>query len=163
MSLVNEDKYAIQYYAGIGSREIPDDIKDMMTMYALKLRNDGLWLRSGGAKGADTAFEDGAGDMKQIFSANDATEEAIETAEDYHPAWNRCGDSIKKLHGRNAMIILGDDLCHTVEFTVCWTKNGKDIGGTGLGIRISEGYDAKVYNLFHARDIAELNERLGLA
>jgi predicted Rossmann fold nucleotide-binding protein DprA/Smf involved in DNA uptake len=53
-----------KYYAGIGSRETPKDICDIMTQLAIKLANNGWVLRSGGAKGADRSrFE------KEIFYA----------------------------------------------------------------------------------------------
>jgi hypothetical protein len=58
---------AILFYAGIGSRQTPPDILAQMTRYAKRLQELGWVLRSGGAHGADTAFEHGAGDMKEIF------------------------------------------------------------------------------------------------
>ena len=49
-------------YAGVGSRETPLDAQnDMYDMYdiAWVLAEEGWWMRSGGAKGADQAFYDG--------------------------------------------------------------------------------------------------------
>lgn len=138
----------MKYYAGIGSRETPGDILTEMTRIAKELHGSKYILRSGGAIGADTAFEKGSGDLKEIFKANDATEEAIEYASKFHPAWDRCNEYARKLHGRNAMIILGKDLQTPVSVVYCYTKNGKDIGGTGLGMRIAWANDIKVYNLY---------------
>lgn len=50
----------MKFYAGIGSRETPQDVLDLMTALAEKLAWDGWTLRTGGAPGADQAFEAGA-------------------------------------------------------------------------------------------------------
>lgn len=44
---------------GIGSRETPDDVLDLMHRIAYMKAKEGFLLRSGGADGADTAFEVG--------------------------------------------------------------------------------------------------------
>lgn len=57
-------------YAGIGSRETPQDVLDDMTAIAAKLEERGFTLRSGFAGGADTAFELGTtrDDLREIFA-----------------------------------------------------------------------------------------------
>src|SRR5688572_22112427 len=95
-----------KYYAGIGSTQTPADIQEVMTILAKKLSEQYV-LRSGGAQGADTAFAKGAGIKAEIFTADDAHGESIEMAKAYHPAWNMCNPYVKKLMGRNSMIILG--------------------------------------------------------
>mgnify|MGYP001599049600 FL=1 len=144
-------------YAGIGSRKVPDDIGELMTKISERLSEKGYSLRSGSAKGSDSFFEKGVKLSvndgkptynKEIFTAYNCTKKAILMASNYHPGFHNCNDFIKKLHGRNAMIILGKDLNEPVEFVVCWTENGKDSGGTGLGIRLAEDKKIKVYNLF---------------
>lgn len=47
----------MKYYTGVGSRETPEDILTMMSQVATKLASQGWTLRSGGAKGAGSAFE----------------------------------------------------------------------------------------------------------
>jgi len=47
------------YYSGIGSRSTPENILHMMGDVAYRLANKGWILRSGGADGADNAFEQG--------------------------------------------------------------------------------------------------------
>ena len=54
-------------YAGIGSRETPPDICKIMTEIAKRLAHLGLTLHSGGAEGADSAFERGAILRRKIF------------------------------------------------------------------------------------------------
>ena len=150
----------MRYYAGIGSRETPPEILDLMRQIATKLSSNTLCgkhgellgpyiLRSGGAIGADSAFEDGSGGDCEIFKAHHATPAARYIAAEFHPAWDRLSEYVQNLHGRNAMILLGEHLDKPVEFVVCWTKDGKDTGGTGLGIRIAQAHGIKVINLFY--------------
>jgi predicted Rossmann fold nucleotide-binding protein DprA/Smf involved in DNA uptake len=49
----------MKYYAGIGSRETPKEICNKMTEIASLLEKQDFVLRSGGANGADSAFEKG--------------------------------------------------------------------------------------------------------
>ena len=51
---------AISSYAGVGSRSTPDDIQQEMDVIARMLAVVGARLRSGGADGADRAFQFGA-------------------------------------------------------------------------------------------------------
>lgn len=49
----------MKFYTGIGSRNTPANILELMEDIAFKLAEKGWTLRSGGAKGADSAFEKG--------------------------------------------------------------------------------------------------------
>ncbi len=146
------------FYAGVGSRETPNDILEMMTLTAKALHDKGYTLRSGGAIGADTAFERGT-DRKEIFLATHATKEAISEASRFHPAWDRCTSYARQLHGRNMMILLGADLLAPVRFVLCWTKNGGATGGTGQAIRAANHYRIPVFNLFFS-DVKERVRKL---
>lgn len=64
------------YYTGVGSRETPPEIMDLMRAVAKKFASRGWVLRSGGAEGADTAFENGWWD-------NRLEQDACYTASDY--------------------------------------------------------------------------------
>jgi hypothetical protein len=141
-----------KYYAGVGSRETPLDILNLMTRIARKLEFNNFVLRSGGAIGADSAFERGVKNNcnKKIFVAADATEPAIQLASTIHPAWHRCTDYARKLHGRNCMQILGENLDTPVKFVICWTRNAQTIGGTATAIRLAKQRGIKVYNLANA-------------
>jgi hypothetical protein len=142
------------YYTGVGSRKVPQDIARLMTRIAIKLDLMGMTLRSGGADGSDKAFEKGAG-AKEIFYAKDATTEAMEIAADFHPAWNRCSDYAKRLHGRNAFQVMGRELNRPSLFLVCWTPDGCEnhvertikTGGTGTAISIANWLNVLVINL----------------
>ena len=54
------------FYTGIGSRKTPKTILKLFTEVAIYLSKQGYILRSGGAKGADQAFERGAA-KKEIY------------------------------------------------------------------------------------------------
>ncbi len=149
-------------YAGIGSRETPRSILDLMTAIARKLEALGYTLRSGGAMGADTAFEEGVERLKEIYYDYDATSEAIEYASHFHPAWHNCRSAGRKLHGRNSMILLGRKLDVPVKFVICWTKDGKDTGGTALGIRIAEHLRIPIFNLYRYDDKKRLIDFIGV-
>jgi hypothetical protein len=136
----------MKYYAGIGSRDTPNNILNIMTRTATYLSNIGYTLRSGGAKGADSAFEAGA-KTKEIFIAKDSTQDALELTANYHPAWHKCNDFVKKLHARNAMILLGRNLNLPVHFVICWTPNAEFVGGTGQALRIAKDKNIQIINL----------------
>ena len=144
------------HYAGIGSRQTPQDILQRMYGIAKLLETKGFILRSGGAVGADTAFEKGVKGRgnKTIYKARDATPEAI--ASKYHPAWNRCNNYVKQLMGRNMMIVLGKDLKTPVSFIVCWTIDGRPIGGTGQALRLANDFKITIYNLGHKLSLDRL-------
>lgn len=147
----------MKFYAGIGSRETPEGMLLLLTNIAQRLRAEGYILRSGGADGADMAFEAGAGDQKEIYipwlgfngstSALLPTKEAYEMAAKYHPAWYKLSYGARKLHARNCHQILGHDLKTPVERVVCWTKNASGTGGTGQALRIARAYDIPIDDL----------------
>jgi hypothetical protein len=97
----------------------------------------------------------GAGSRKQIFYAEQATIAAMQIAQQFHPAWNRCSTYAKQLHGRNAFQILGLDLDQPSRFLVCWTSDGCeshasktiDTGGTGTAISIADHYGVEIINI----------------
>ncbi|MBF85163.1 MAG: hypothetical protein CL489_11940, partial [Acidobacteria bacterium] len=111
---------SVSCYAGVGSRETPEDVLLTMKQTARALEVQGYTLRSGGALGADTAFYRGVEDYRktEIFLADLCTNAAMELSGKLHPAWSRCSEYAKKLHGRNAMILLGEDLETPVDFVL---------------------------------------------
>lgn len=138
-----------KYYAGIGSRQTPLAIQAKMTEVSRLLHKRGYTLSSGGAKGADTAFEVGT-DRKRIFYARHGNNKACQDlAEKFHPNWKACNAYARALHGRNMKILLGGDLKTPVAFVLCWTKDGKATGGTGQALRAAEHYQIPVINMFN--------------
>lgn len=149
-------------YAGWGAREAPADMLQLADMLADRLRAAGWVLRSGHAPGMDTAFEDAAGDDAEVFLPwptygadgiqarailDKPTREAFAIAEAHHPAWPRCTAQARRLHARNAHIVLGAALDSPATFGVCWFRGG---GGSAQTARIAEGAGVPVFNLADA-------------
>lgn len=164
------------FYAGIGSRETPSEICWIMHNMALFLYERDWSLRSGGADGADAAFEDGVDVAKQTLSRaptntpakviylpwrgynNNSSQMYPENyplqkyesdiAERIHPAWNRCSRGAKLLHTRNMRIMFGHPGNYEpVKFVIAWTKDGALTGGTAQALRLAEAYNIPVFNL----------------
>jgi len=154
----------MKYYAGIGTRRrTPEYILNIMIRVASKLESLGYILRSGGAQGCDKAFEAGIKNSKnkEIFRPSHATFEAIVMASEHHPYWECCNEYARKLHGRNSMILLGDNLKKPVQFVICHTADGKNSGGTGLGINIAESNNIPVFNLFYKSTRERIEKFIG--
>lgn len=148
----------VKYYAGIGSRATPASLLAKMRFWGSELARHGYVLRSGGADGADSAFEQGCDEaqgQKEIylpwkgFNKNTSqlyavTPQAFELAELYHPAWDRCNPSVRRLHARNMHQMLGLDLKTPVDFVLCY-HNGS--GGTLQAIRVAINRKIPVLNL----------------
>lgn len=149
------------YWAGIGATNTPLDIQKKMSNLAFDLYLLGWHLRSGGAEGADKAFEKYFDKNKTIFRPKDATPESIELTKKYHPAWDKVvAKKVENYHGRNAMIILGEKLNDPVKFVICWTEDGKASGGTGQGMRIAMDKKIPIFNLYFPDAVDELKEFL---
>lgn len=159
------------YYAGIGSRETPKSVLKLMSQMAYHLANKGYTLRSGGADGADLAFEvgcDKANGTKEIYLpwpgfnksksnliVND--KKAEDLAEKYHPYWHNLSQGARKLQSRNSHQVLGRNLNTPSNFVICYTKNGSKKGGTGQAMRMSESYGIPVFDCgLYEKDLERL-------
>lgn len=165
----------MKYYAGIGSRSTPQEIIDLMGKIAEYLSKDYV-LRSGGADGADLAFENGCKGKKEIylpwenFNGNKSNlfldlldyKSAEKISMEYHPAWFRLKQGARKLHTRNVFQILGKDLKTPVSFVVCYCeiKNGEWKGGTAQALRIAKDRGIKIYNLFIKEDFNKITAKI---
>jgi hypothetical protein len=174
------------FYAGIGSRMGEDRMKNLpegekariegiMERLARTFERLGFTLRSGGAKGADLAFERGTS-KKQIFIAGiDPGITEIKVAQAIHPNWQgmlqatiksaeKAGrnpdDAVKyaiSAMARNTNQIFGKDLNIPVDFVVCWTPDGAETtaqrsaktGGTGQAIDMADRKGIPVFNLLN--------------
>jgi hypothetical protein len=147
-----------KYYVGIGSRESPQDVLDLMTRVAKGLEKKRYRLRSGDALGADRAFQSGA-THKDIFPGKETSPLWTNVFTDFfHPNPSALKDYGRKLMNRNAMQILGRWGDNPVDFVVCWTKDGKASGGTGHALRIAEYYNIPVFNLKNEGALNDLKE-----
>lgn len=157
-----------KYFTGIGSRSTPKDICEIMSIIPIFLNKDhGYILRSGGAPGADLAFETFlSNDVKNIYlpwkGFNDnksqlynVTTGAYSIAEKFHPAWKSLSQAGKKLHARNVYQVLGEDLNTPSDFVLCWTADfceshetrSRETGGTGTAISIASYFNVPVFNM----------------
>lgn len=161
------------HWTGIGSRETPHEVAKTMRTIAIGLTKVGGILRSGGAAGADSAFESGVPDPKKKeiylpypgFNRNPSTlhhaptAEAIEWARDAHPYFDKMKpDSFAyQAHARNTHQVLGGDCRSKSAFVVCWTPDGAEemnqshsievTGGTRTAIVIADFNGIPVFNL----------------
>lgn len=140
-------------YSGIGSRNTPPSVLILMAKWAQYLGQSGFTLRSGGAFGADSAFENGCDSVngvKQIYTAEHAKyrQDWRLHASQFHPAWKNCTAGMQLLHARNSPIILGGSLLEPSDFVLCWTPDGAVKGGTGQGLRIAEAAEIPIFNFW---------------
>lgn len=138
------------YYTGVGSRKTPKTQCEVLKALAYRLARNSYTLRSGGAEGADTAFEDGAKQHlirspKQFYdiylpwdgfegrrkgfnhhAPEDCSpqlwKEAASIAKEVHPRWDACSKGDKTLHTRNVFQVLGHALDDQSKFLVCWAE-----------------------------------------
>lgn len=169
-------------YAGVGSRETPPEILEIMRRVGQSLAQQGWTLRSGAAQGADSAFEDGCrlveGARMEIYlpwkgfsgreSGNgnflvpaDIRPLAEAEAEWAHPSWRYLKHGAKMLHTRNACQVLGMDLDSPAKFVLCWTAGGTGKGGTGLAIRLAKRHNIPVFDLAHEASLLRVAQAFG--
>ena len=159
------------YFAGVGSRETPEEIAIKQKKVAKILAAYGIILRSGGADGSDTNFEEAyieAGGKMEIwlpwkgFNGRKGdkylpTPKHYAVAMTVHPAWQYLKRGPQALHARNTGQVLGMDLETPVAFVLCWTKDGattesdvtKNTGGTGTAIKLAARMGIPVINMYH--------------
>lgn len=161
-------------YAGIGSRQTPKQIIDMIKIIAILLAHDGHVCATGAEPGADQAFAEGTllaegpvqlhipwhsyeqawrskikGNIR-TFILEDTDLEAYNSVSMFHPAFNKLSPSVKALHARKYNII------KNASFVVCWTEKGQPIGSTGQAIRIATYLHLPIYNLGHKETLENM-------
>ena len=135
-----------------------------MRMMAAWLARTGWNLTSGGADGADTAFA-GATPAGQrtiwlpwpgynghrgpdcLTLSGSGLRACMEIAAHLHPAWDPCSTAVRKLHARNAAVVLDASLDRPVSAVIAWSPGGLVTGGTGMAIRIADAHGIPVLNL----------------
>lgn len=171
------------HYAGIGARATPPEMLNLMSRIANKLEGMGYILRSGGAAGADTAFERGvinaanrqiylpgaqfnsrmAGAGGYINAAQlPSWQQALETVSQFHPAPERLSNFARALMARNAMQVLGGNLQEPAKMVVAWTPGGQITGGTGQALRMAQAYGIPIRNLGNSETLANVKKFLNI-
>jgi len=157
-------------YAGVGSRATPLEVCNIFTRVASRLELLGWRLMSGGAPGADIAFELGvvSAGSKMIFvpwargskheseirPADALWAQAEDAAAKVHPVWSKLPPAARALHTRNVFQVLGPDLKSSAKFVICWTADGAETeattssstGGTRTAIVLASRFDIPVLN-----------------
>lgn len=168
----------VKIFTGVGSRETPHNTLNVMSELSMSLASDGWTLRSGGAPGADTAFENGhdrVGGSKEIYlpskgffgnssPLHKVTDEALTIASQFHPRWVHLSPTAKRLMARNVYQVLGSDLNTPTSFVVCWTRDGCEdgsktstrTGGTGQAIRVASFHHIPIFNLYNKGRLNQL-------
>lgn len=155
-------------YAGVGSRKAPDPVLKVMRDIGSVLSSSGYLLRSGGAVGSDTAFEDGArssGGATEIFLAGSRMDRQMgqrspgqsdiheispmfdRVTRHLHPAPNALTSYGRRLMNRNGGQVFGRMFDVPADVLVCWTPDGSGSGGTGQAIRIAKTVGIPVVDL----------------
>ena len=159
------DAVKLLSYAGIGSRKIPKNVLIAFGALGKSLAELGFTLNSGGADGADLAFEkgcDAANGSKNIFipwpgfngSKSKLTSipaGAYEEAAAFRRNFDSFSSPVKKLLARDSIQVLGQDLITPVSFVACYAeknKNGAAKGGTSMAISIAQSRGIKVINAY---------------
>ena len=166
----------MNYYAGIGSRQTPKSILAFMEKCAFELAKREWVLRSGGAPGADTAFERGCFNARGLYEIYlpwnkfnghsglnmffEIRDDAIDSVYRWHPAPDKLSEGAFKLMARNYYQVMGIDGPPS-RAILCWTPDGADTGGTSQAIRIARHHKIPVHNLFFETTRKRIQERLG--
>lgn len=172
-----------RYYTGIGSRKTPDNILAEMRVIAKKMSQDLFVVRSGGAEGADTAFEIGAGANTEVYlpwdgfnghKSKDGThldarvlytyKKAQYIAAMHHPAWDKLSEGAKKLHTRNVYQVLGFDLETPSKCVMLWAEPiGTTVkGGTATAVSIAKEYRIPTFNFYFQQELDKVKDIIGL-
>ena len=168
----------MRYWTGIGSQKTTKALVPTIKRIAEALHARGLRLRSGGASGFDAFAEWASPGESDIylpwegFNGNlsrlvGATETAFLIAAGVHPVWEKLSSGAKRLHARNVHQVLGRDCQTPSDVLVCWTPNGKPVGGSRTAILVAQQHGVPVVNLFDdspilGRDpLAEVLEAIG--
>ena len=170
-------------YAGIGARKTPPEVLAIMQGLATRMEDEGWRLRSGGAAGADAAFESGVQNQanRAIYlpgrSFNQRTagsggyydstalpgwQDALETVRQFHPAPDRLSPFARNLMARNAMQVLGPDLKSPADLVIAYTPGGQVTGGTGQALRMAGSLGIPIRNLGDPQVLSAVRQYLGI-
>jgi hypothetical protein len=149
-----------RYYTGIGSRRTPTHILLEMTRVARVLSDATFTLRSGGAVGADQAFQNGSNYNANIYLPQDLDLNSEESQLCYellqpHLPFNlrACKPYTQQLLLRNMQQLFGV-VSHgepASRFVICYTPTKNytsfEAGGTRYAVLVALYYDIPVINM----------------
>lgn len=158
-------------WSGIGSRECQTTENEEWMGNFARLASHAKWkMRSGGASGPDTYFENGTpNECKEIYLPNekfgkrDLTHSIVPKndlmlwlkagliAEKHHPAGKNMPQNVREMMTRNVFQVLGPKLRTPSKIVICdaprWTFDDEGVlcsvsGGTGQAVRMA--YEQKI-------------------
>jgi hypothetical protein len=163
-------------YAGFSAPDTPPEVLNFMSRLSSRLEEIGFVLRSRGADGADSAFDDGC-ENKEIFlpwpGFNDKesefdspTSEALRVMEVLHGDWQQLKQGAQRLLACNSHVILGADMRSPADFVVCWTNDGAEKSRSfgrstwepNLAIDLADRFGIPVFNLKNRGAVDRLKE-----
>lgn len=152
-------------YAGVGARATPSNILSIMEGVGVcnalgkNKNNQVLQLRSGGAQGADSAFEKGCDSIngpKQIFRPQDKIPKwCYEMVTEYctEAPLSRMKPFVQNLLARNMMQILGPNGDDPVKYVMLWVPGpdacASGMGGTRYAARCAADHNIPILNLYN--------------
>lgn len=166
----------MKIYTGVGSRSTPNGMLDIIQNVASVLGKQGWVLRSGGADGADSAFEAGCDAVqgsKKIYIPWDGfngrqqdgqstltldqgdRDGAMALVKEVHPAYSMLSRGALALHARNTYQVLGLYLDTPSKFLLCYApadKYGVPKGGTRTSWVLAQKCGIPCFNLINDRD-----------
>lgn len=178
-------------YTGVGSRETPPEIMEIMSIGAYKLASAGFVGRSGSARGADTAFEIGHELFRKSTGIsrfesylpwdgfNGLTQDSIHVVspvlasynraktiiQSIHPKYHRLSSDARMLHTRNVFQVLGANLDTPSTLLICWAKPRGVFsvqGGTNTAYQLALQNNAVILNLYHKDQLDRFMKEFGI-
>ncbi|MBD3261608.1 MAG: hypothetical protein GF334_08005 [Candidatus Altiarchaeales archaeon] len=154
--------------ACIGSRGLSNQELDLCRQMGRLLVRAGYELHSGNAPGADQAFAAGGNEVdpslvflhlpwpgfeKQAALQGNQVDTYpfedmrfyVDIAAENHPYWNRLKSGVRKLHTRNAAILVPGK--RNVDVCLAWPSRKPGGGGTGQGMRIAQKRGIRLLDL----------------
>lgn len=162
------------YYTGVGSRETPINIQQLMTEIAMRLNMEGWTLRTGTGSRANTAFQVAAGEGADVYfpwnnfnqgeigtvssskaSSNLAKEvwefrmvrHLVSTDGSTSRDWDTLHPSNQAILAKSMCMLLGRNLSVPSDMLICWTPSAKLIGMTAHIICLAALKHIPVFNL----------------
>lgn len=145
------------YYTGVGRRNTPRYVLELMEEIGVILAKQGYTLRTGNARGADAAFRKNVpNNKKEVYGPVDYEESAykeeiIKLITKARGSLNGLSEMGIALHGRNTFQVLGRYLDKPSSFLIFWSppigNKGLVEGGTNTTVQLAIQQNIKTYNL----------------
>jgi len=156
-------------YTGIGSIKTPPVILALMFRIGAKMADRGHVLRSGGAQGADNAFESGcrsASGRSEIFRMPNKKiqpgilKQSRELGVKFSPQFSAFSKGKQWHLASSGLQVLGEFLDNPSSGIICYYSD--ENSGTSTGTRIADFYKVPVWNLYFQENRAKFESWISL-